>query len=164
MDLKLEPESCLSALRHTQTQVRILVPNWFDRESLALDILMESWENGHTFPSVGFIRQRCIDAGRKQQRENNRLHEVARLRKESNKSEDLSDPETINKQNEQRVSGLMKCLTPIERQVIFLRFYVELSVVDSAKELSISAARVRDILSAAIYKMREETQERKDEE
>lgn len=137
----------LEGLRRVEAIVRTFVPSSFDRESLAVDICLESWENRIERPSWEFVRHRCYDALRRAKRE--RLHLAAKAREPHETFGDLADAKS-------EVASLVRVLSPLERRVVFFRFYLDLPIVEIAKRLKLDLPTVRDNLASAIYKMKQE--------
>jgi DNA-directed RNA polymerase specialized sigma24 family protein len=119
----------------------------FDRDSVVMDILFESWRNQVDEPSRAFITHRCRDAVRFRTRETRKLKaSMFELTDEKN--------HTDVAQVEQRIDKLMKILSNFEKKVVWYRFYAELSIADTAQQVNSSVSHVRETLSGALFKMR----------
>lgn len=125
---------------------RILNPS-FDTENLAMEVVLESWTNGHAEPSWSFIRHRCYDLLRRSQKEKE-VMQVPRPKA----NEDLHDAE-------REVSYLMKVLNNQEKKLIFYRYYLDLTLRAIAERQGMDVNKVREVLTSAVYKMREASQE-----
>lgn len=133
-----------SKIDQVTRRVRTLVPPAIDAEGLALDILLESWSNQISHPSRTFIQHRCYDAIRKMHREEQALHSYV-----------PPDPHNTE-ESEAKVGRLIMILSPVERKIIWYRFYQDLSIQDIARKVSMQSGTVKEILLAALYKMHQE--------
>ena len=136
----------LDDLARVHSIVRQHLPPSYDREDIAVDILIESWTNHQPRPSWGFIRNRCIDMRRSHNKELGLIHD------KSTHSPATQPPG----HDAQEIATLVRVLDPWERKLIYYRFYQDLPLPEIAKRLSCSLDRVRNTLSAALYKMKEE--------
>lgn len=118
-----------------------------DVESIAMNILLESWANGVELPTTRFIRLKCYTALRKHHREI-QVSEFA-----SNPEKDFN-LEQLRLHNQDELNLLFRVLTQLERKVIFLKYYEDLSNEDIAKMLKKSNYLVSETLTVALYKMR----------
>jgi len=125
---------------------RFLPPS-FDRENVALEILMSSFEKTNKPPSWGFIRNKCIDVMRRGKRE--LKANEAYLRQKQTPEESLEGVDEL-------VEELIKVLTLDEKKAIFHMFYQGLSITKTSKKLHCTKAHVKELLSTAIFKMRQE--------
>lgn len=138
----------LEALDRVHCKVkRIITRGGFDTESIAMDILLESWVNGHDRPAHSFIKNRCLDIVRSTRREQQAM---------KNKPQGPSDYDATDERDAQsRVGELVKVLDNLERKVIFYRFYADLPLAQISQRMGIDVNRIRQTLEVAIYKMRE---------
>lgn len=139
----------LADLRRVHGIVRSFVPHHHDTENLAVDILLESWSKNHTHPAFVFIRNRCYDAMRAQGREIKVIHDAALHHEHSH-----SDPE-VEQGRLNVVKTLMAVLSPLERKVVWYRFYCDAPTVEIARCVSMQVQDVREVLSQAIFKMKQ---------
>lgn len=124
------------------------LPKHLDHEDIAIEICLESWQNGIEHPSRQFIYQRCIDAIRKDKAEARALtHVVPETPRTEEEDEDTTDKEAL-------VGTLIMILSTQERKAIWYRFYKGLSIADVAHEMSMPINRLRELLEVAIFKMR----------
>lgn len=146
--MSLHHDDFVNALKRVRSIVAHHLPRWYDIDSIAVDILLESWDNDVEKPSWGFIVQRCIDQVRAHDREHGHLQQYQPA-ENHDISVDLLD----------QVNEIMKILNPLERKVVFYRFYLELSIADTAKRLRMDVNVVRETLTQAIFKMKQLTWE-----
>lgn len=142
-----DEENLLRVLGH----VKRILPSQFDHENIALDILFHSWKNDIAHPPYTFIRQKCIDHARKRKRESMANEEYLRARDQDYNEEDQALAESV-------ISNLVRVLSVQEKQVIFYMFYMDLKTSETAKRLSLSPEKVREIHTTAVFKMRQEIQ------
>lgn len=140
---ELTPYHLKRVLGHVQHH---LSPH-FDREQIALDILIESWLNDQPLPTSNFIKHRCIDAVRLKQKESQIMQELSR------RSVDTS-PERPTDARE-RVAKLVKCLDPLEKRAIAYRFYMDLPVAEAAAQCRMPEDAFRILIQRCLHKMRE---------
>jgi len=141
----------LPTLNRVLRTVRSILPAHFDTESIAMDILIESWSKNVPDPAYSFIRHRCLDAARNLRREHEVLTEAAEiLRTDSSPGDSIPADDC-----DMMLNYLTAVLDSQEKQAIFYRFYLDLSTVDISLRMSTNAPRVRELLASAIYKMKE---------
>lgn len=123
------------------------LPPSYDRESIAMDIMVESIMNNTPSPSPTFIRNRCVDAYRRRTAEQKALTKVR-------------PPSTENHamavERRDSVERLTRTLSHYERRVIYLRFYEDMTIQEIAKELSIAPKRVSELLMLASVRLQQE--------
>jgi DNA-directed RNA polymerase specialized sigma24 family protein len=139
----LSPYHFKRVLGHVQHHL----PSHYDREQIALDILVESWLNDQPLPTSNFIHHRCIDAARSQQKESQVMRELSRRVFDA-------APEHPTDARE-RVAKLVKCLDPVEKRAIAFRFYMDMPVAEAAKQCKMPEDAFRLVIQRALYKMRE---------
>lgn len=147
-----KPPLSLSDLRRVLAIVRRHVPRHLDVESIATDILIESWIKGHPTPSTSFIYNRCVDHLRSQTREHTYLTTPhPEFTTDPSESFDTSD----------LVNCLMTVLSPSEKQIIWYRFFREPPMSDSgiSSKLGMPLREVQGVVAQALFKMRQATQE-----
>lgn len=147
-----KPPLNLSDLRRVLTIVRRHVPRHLDTESIATDILIESWIKGHPTPSTGFIYNRCVDHLRVQVRENTYLN-APHPAQIDDPSESLDTSDLVN--------SLMTVLSPNEKRIIWYRFFREPPLSDTgiANKLEMPLREVQGVVAQALFKMRQATTE-----
>lgn len=141
----------LPTLNRVLRTVRSILPSHFDTESIAMDILIESWSNQIIDPAYSFIRHRCLDAARSSRREHEVLVEAAEI----NKSIDSPDDSIPADDRDMMLNYLTSVLDSPERKAIFFRFYLDLSTLDISARMALDPSQVRELLASAIYKMKE---------
>lgn len=141
-------EITLASLERVLGIVRQFLPPWYDTESISSDILLESWCNHQPKPSWEFVRRRCIDQTRRQCMESDVLKE--------RKTPEGTSESRLSADQAAAVSTLIRVLDPWERKVVFYRFYLDLGPEEIGRRLSVDATRIRETLTQAIYKMKEE--------
>jgi len=150
-----EPFDPIAELRRIESTVRRLLPRYYDHESLAVDILIESHLKGYDHPTTTFIRNRCYDAANHETTE-----QRARIKSQmfADQHHNSSEPEDADDDSANRadVSDLIKVLGPLERKLIFYRFYLDLPIAEIARRLELNVNVVREQLTQALYKMRQE--------
>lgn len=142
------PDLTPADLTRTLTIICRFLPPSFDREQLAIDILMESWLNSHPCPSPQFIHHRCIDALRHRAKERQVTTERA-LAQDRGFVE--PSPHSCDE-----LTKLTKCLTPLEKKIIALRFHMDMTVDETAHHTKLSPDALRLHIQRALYKMRKE--------
>ncbi len=142
--MSLQHDDYIGALKRVRSIVAQHLPRWYDIDSIAVEILLESWDNEVEKPSWGFIVQRCIDHVRANKREQGHLHNYL-----------PSEPHEPSVELLDQINELMKILSPIERKVIFYRFYLELPIAETAKRMRVDVTLVRETLSQALFKMKQ---------
>lgn len=138
----------LSTLHSIEAQVRQHLDPSYDREAIAMDLLLESWTEGVPFPSRNVIHFRCIDYARRRYKE----LDMNRDRTEHFDATPGDDPfpaQVINRL-------VPQVLSPDERRIVFFRFYADLSLAECGRRLGWTLQRVRETLEGALYKMRQE--------
>ena len=143
--LKL-PEDPEAEYSRTLWAVRRTLPRSFDSEDIAVEILIESWSKGVLQPSLEFVRQRCIDKLRSRKRET-KYQALVRATQHH-----VAPPEVEQKDE---VEVLVKVLTPLERKIIWYRYYLGISVRETAEKIRLPVNRVSRGLEMALFKMRE---------
>lgn len=134
-------------LKRVQDRVSHHLPNYYDREQIALDILIESWLNGQPLPTFDFIKHRCIDVARLKQRESQIMNDLSH-RTHSTTHEPTTDAR-------ERVAKLIRCLNPQEKQAIAYRFYMDLPVAEAAQQCRMPEDTFRVLIQRCLHKMRE---------
>lgn len=124
--------------------VKYLLSPQFDRESIASDILVESWTNGLPEPSYTFIRQRCINCIRSRAQEQRAMRDTT-----------LHPPESTEDTPRPDITQLTSVLDNRERQVIAYRFWLSLTIAEIAERLNCGTTQVQTIIAGALHKMRE---------
>lgn len=138
-----------STLNRVTRIVRSILPSHFDTESIAMDILVESWSNQIDDPSYSFIRNRCIDELRDRSSESAHLESASH---EPRPRSCVSTPE-----DRDSIEFLTQVLTQPEKKAIYYRFQLELSQAEVAQRMNLAPASVRELVASAVYKMREAT-------
>ncbi len=128
------------------------LPPGVDYENIAIDILMESWQNGIEQPARMFIRNRCYDAMRRMKSE-----------LKANEAAFKERPKGYSADKEVETQDLMDKLTSVlnllEKKAIWYRFYMDLSVLDIGAKLGVGKNRASVLLTEALFKMRQENDE-----
>lgn len=141
----LVPEDPLAILQATTRMVRTYLYPPHDVESIAMDIVLESWLNGVSRPSLLFIKNRCIDQIRRRENELNVNKIIA-----SRVSQSSEDPE----HQHERLDGLLTTvLSNTERQLVAYRYYLGKTVPEIAQILGKSETFIQDTLRTALVKM-----------
>lgn len=133
------------SINRVNHQVRRILPRHLDAENVAIEIIFESWMNNVEAPSVNFIRHRCYDAMRKSLIDTRTSRRFPRSLVTRDIPPDDSD----------HISKLMRSLSLDERKIIWYRFYQGLSRSEIASKLKLSVNVVREVLIAALFKMRQ---------
>jgi len=128
------------------------LPRGMDYENVAMDVLIESWQNKVEKPSVRFIKNRCWDAIRRMKVELRANEGLAQKTEEHDKEEKKVDHNDL-------MTKLTKNLTSMEKKVIFYRYYQELGVEEVGKKVGLGKTKAYQTLTEALYKMREEHHE-----
>lgn len=136
-----------STLNRVTRIVRSILPSHFDTESIAMDILVESWSNKIDEPSYSFIRNRCIDQFRDLSTELSHLKSASH---EARPRPHMSSPE-----DRDSVDFLTQVLTQPEKKAVYYRFQLDLPLTEVAKHMSLTPASIRELVASAVYKMRE---------
>lgn len=126
--------------------VKRFLPASYDTENITMEVLLESWKNAVFRPSRAFIQNRCIDSIRVQNRER-------AFRQDLQRQPQWHTPKGVERKDQ--VEVLVGVLTPLERQLIWFRFYAGLSVRETSKETGMPVVKVRELLAGALFKMRE---------
>lgn len=129
---------------------KTFLPTEMDYESIAMDTLLESWQNGIEQPSRGFIKNRCWDALRKRRTELTANEGLSMY----SPDETHSALEGVDFDN--LMTQLVSSLSVDERKVIWYRFFGGYSVADTAKKLDFSKGKVYVMLTESLFKMRQE--------
>lgn len=120
-----------------------------DYESLALEIIEESWSKDVTFPPAAFVRKRCIDELRRAKSADTAYRRTFQCRR-------LVEPSPLPEiETREQVDTLILQLTPTERKLIHARFYLDKTIAEIAKDFRLDPTFVSQSISAALYKMRE---------
>lgn len=138
-------------LKRVLRQVTYTLNHTFDREQIAIDILTQSWLSGHPQPSNQFIRHRCLNEARARRAENEAMTHLQTTPSTLQDEPDSTDTSTLK----DRVNELVKCLDAPEKKCVALRFYMDLSAEDAAKQLEMNVTAFRLTIHRALYKMRE---------
>lgn len=126
------------------------LPPHLDYEDIAVGIFVESCENGFDTPSFEFIRNRCYDHIRAHKRELRMLNDQS-----PPQNEPQADTDDITIDNSLVVNHLLKILSMEEKKIIIYRFINDFTPAVIARKLKLSPDRVTEILTTAIFKMRE---------
>ncbi len=129
---------------------KAFLPTEMDYESIAMDTLLESWQNGIEQPSRSFIRNRCWDALRK------RRTELTANEGLSIYSPDETHGALEGVDFDNLMTKLVHGLSVDERKVIWYRFYLGSSVAEIAKKMDIGKGKVYIMLAESLFKMRQE--------
>lgn len=142
------PSLNLNDLRRVLAIVRRHVPSYLDTESIAADILIESWTNGHPQPSLSFIYNRCVDQLRE-------LTQVYNYTQSVPRPNDINPMDSVD--NTEFVNILMTILTPKEKTIIWYRFFREPPLSDTGvgEKLRMPLREVQGIVAQALFKMRQ---------
>jgi len=147
---KPHPALTLADLRRVERIVAQHLGPAFDRESIASDILLESWLNDQPTPALSFIRHRCIDAMRARAKEHLVMQEAAAVTTFT-----LSPEAEEALDNQLEVDQLIRSLDNQERKLIALRFWMNLSMEACAQRLGVNPSVARLTLLRALEKMKE---------
>ena len=128
--------------------VRRFLPPRFDHEVIAIDILMECWTNHIDRPTWRFVYRRCVDARRAESSNQRATARFAMLPFTSPRFEDVV-------QREEQVDRLVGPLSTLERQIIWYRFYQDMSLADISKEIKRDVNTIRQVLATALDKMKQ---------
>lgn len=142
-------ELTLATFERVHKMVKRFLNPSFDTENLAMEVVLESWTNDHPEPSWSFVRNRCYDLLRRSQKEK----EIMALPRPETTSKEL-DPGMKD-----QVNQLMKILNNEERKLIFFRYYLDLTLREIAERQAMPINKVREVLTSAVYKMRDASQE-----
>lgn len=140
----------LGDLNRVITIVKHFLPPSYDTESIALDILMASWENDYPVPSQFYIKSRCLNILRDHKKE---------LEIMERKSHEPNHPVDENPEAKSEVDKAIAVLDNRERKVIYYRFYADYTMEVIAAKMGLSLLVVRQLLQGALYKMRQEIEE-----
>lgn len=141
----------LTALAQVERAVRRFLGPAFDHESLASDILLESWTKGHPKPALSFIRLRCLDALRSHRLEQSAMHEHASSIVQASPTDDAEAEIELSVE----IDTLLRPLDNSERKLIALRFWMNLTMAECAKRLEVNTSVAKLMLLRAIEKMKE---------
>lgn len=130
-------------------KVRRLTPPSTDHEGLALDILFEVWQAGRLAPTFLDIRSRCTDEVRR------RYAEAKNLSGIPPPAVPESEFESIQRRDQVELLMRSSNLTNLEKKAIWYRYYAELDLTEIAKKLSQPINTVRQVLTTALFKMRQ---------
>ncbi len=144
--LMIDPPTLLD-LRRVHGLVRSFVPPHVDSEDLAVEILIESWSKGHTQPSWSFIRHRCLDNLQAASRELEVMKDKSTHEPEFSPDDELDQKLLVN--------ALVSVLSPLEKKVVWYRFYMDLSTNDIASRAKLPLTSVRELLAQALFKMKQ---------
>ena len=135
----------MSHYRRVLYLVRKLSPRWLDHEDLSVQIWIECWEK-NILPTKLMVNRRIIDKIRYEKR---RAH-INLLDRGSN------DDNISLLSNSNFLDKLMKKagLTRAEENVIFLKFYLDMSTHDIADKTSQSSPNVGLLLYSGLEKLR----------
>jgi len=129
------------------------LPPSFDRDFITDTIILHSWEAGVESVSRSYVRHKCISEWRHQKREERRNEEMVHvlyiLRTEPPKASTPIELKTT-------VEKAVKALSPIERRIIWLRFYAGKTLEETSAETGLKRETVQQLLKNSLYKMRVE--------
>jgi len=125
------------------------LPQGIDYENIAIDILLESWQNGIEQPARMFIRNRCYDAIRRMKSELQANEGAFRDKK-------LVYPDLKEVETQDLMDKLTSVLSMMEKKAIWYRYYMDLSVSDIGAKLGVGKNRASVLLTEALFKMRQE--------
>ncbi len=140
------PEEPEAEYKRALWLVRRTLPPSYDHEDIAVEILLESWGNRVWKPSQAFIRQRCIDKIRARQREQ-------RYCEEKQRSPPVYSSSSVEVRSQ--IGLLVRDLSPLEKRVIWYRYYHGASVRETAEQLGLPVNKTREILRVILFRMRE---------
>lgn len=129
---------------------RRFLPPKLDVENIALDVLIESWQNGVEQPSVSFIRNRCYDAMRKDKLD----LKIKETFVQTHSEETAGDQQSVEESD--LMTKLTSVLTTEQKKLIWYRFYQELSLKQIGEKIGLSPNCVSEIIKEALFRMRQE--------
>jgi len=139
----------IADVKRVITLAKYFLPAGVDYENIAVDILLESWQNGIEQPARMFIRHRCYDAMRRIKSE---LKANERAFKERPVGYDGGD----EVETQDLMDKLTHVLTILEKKAIWYRYYMDLSVSDIGVKLGVGKNKASVLLKEALFKMRQE--------
>lgn len=131
--------------------VSLYLSSHHDPESVAHQILFESWQNGVDSPTHRFIKLRCYTALREYQREK----QVMEGASEQGHTTPAKTPLELHELETEMGELITRVLSPFERQVIWHRFYNECSIAEIASSLNKPVLLISETIQVALYKMKE---------
>jgi len=138
-----------------QKKVRALVnfflPGGYDREFLADSIIIHAWETETEHISREYVRFKCITAWRKMQKERHKNEAKTELDSVT-KTRPLSPEEQVVLKD--LIHGTIMKLSSIERRLVWLRFFAELTLDEIVDQTGLGKSQVQKILMTALYRMR----------
>jgi RNA polymerase sigma factor (sigma-70 family) len=140
-----------------QTWVNAFLPPEYDREFIADTIILSAWTKEVPHVSKRYVRNKCISARRQMKRERKLNEEAARvggMRSKPMLVPGTEKPEQEESDREMLVEEAVGKLTPLERRLIWMRYWDGQTLAEIAEQVRLNEEGIRQALDVALYKMR----------
>lgn len=129
--------------------VRHFLPPEYDRDFIATEILLHAWQHNVPLISVGYVRYKCIDAWRS--REAEKMRNEGYVHEPSPRS--LTD--SVDEMERKLLVEEIIChLTPLERKLIWMKFWKGMTLEEIAEETGVGRQEVQMKIQVALYTMK----------
>lgn len=148
-ELPLSPEE----IRRIRRLVNFRLGPEYDRELIADDIILDALTNDIKHTPKGYIFKKCATAYQERKRE----LEVNKKSLEFHQAESLSVKSDKEIQAlKDVVDKLTKVLDQDEQRVIWMKYWMDLTLEEICKEMKMRRERVQSIIRIALFKMNQE--------